>query len=298
MPLVARPLSLSNRMGRRFASKTFYWIPIFTIYLALFPCVPTPDQGNPASSPPQIAGSDTLGKPCFVVGNFPIPQSAKTNPNVQCVPDGRQTFPPIPELLLNGTNYSSIDYQSEKNMSAVYFAFRKLSPKGHTREEGLEYLATYISLYESMQLALRSIGPRAPKNAIATAKGVLAFLSMNVALLKLDVPQVKVRLQSTLKLCVDCSVQEKYNLIIFAAGSGFDPESVLRELEGSGCQSSQQCAALQRMEADRRNSKNTAVLSTFLLKSEASSSNLGLWRAHAANCILWLVMITKLVIFG
>lgn len=56
-------------------------------------------------------------------------------------------------------------------MSAVGFAYQELSSKNSQAKYGLDYLAEWLALYQSIQLGLRSIGPQAPKNAVSITKG-------------------------------------------------------------------------------------------------------------------------------
>ncbi|KAH9810413.1 hypothetical protein DFH28DRAFT_1085670 [Melampsora americana] len=238
-------------------------LPLFFLCVTLF-------LSTTASAKGYIPGPD---KPCYIAGNYSIPKSSRLNHDIQCV-DGPQGFPPIPDLKYQGTTYSSIDYhQSEKNWVSVPFALRTLSPsKNLPKDTALDKLSIYMTLYEAMLVALRSIGPRAPKGAISQMKALQEFLLLDVAVVKQDIPLVKTKLTSVLRNCPNCSVKDKYEIIMFASSAGIDPEKFFLELEGSGCRSRAKCADLQKAETERRKSKNSAVMSTFLLSSATSLS--------------------------
>ncbi|EGG10806.1 uncharacterized protein MELLADRAFT_103037 [Melampsora larici-populina 98AG31] len=239
-----------------------------------------------------IPGPD---KPCYVAGNYSIPQSSRLNPDIECV-EGPQAFPPIPDLKYQGTTYSSIDYhQSDKSWVPVPFALQNLSPsKNLPKDTALDKLSIYMTLYGSMIVGLRSIGPRAPKGAISQMKALIEFLSLNVAVVQQDIPRVKTQLASVLSKCPNCSVKDKYDVIMFASSTGIDPEKFFLELEGSGCNSRAKCADLQKAESNRIKSKNSAVLSTFLLSSGAPSCRFNF--DHSKYFFVFMIPILALVV--
>lgn len=203
--------------------------------------------------------------PCFInrVGNgknhekLLLLESSSISPKrffeVACLNNAKQPVPGIPDLILNGITYSSIDFQTFlAQKSAVGFAIDKFifevkqmamvqrpstadqddNPEQGDAEDGdamqeemqtereISLLTTYWKLYGAMSVALRILNNQPSKSILTILKGPAFVLDFQRARLDGNVRKIMFNLKQILKNCLNCTNVETKRLALLAKASG------------------------------------------------------------------------------
>lgn len=185
---------------------------------------------------------------------------------VLCLQNENRHVPGIPDIMLNGTTYSSIDFQNSlDHQSAVAFAIDKFifqlkeeenfdlssdpedeqidqdddqggGQEEHQKLQKRELLIKYWKLYGAMDIALRVLNTKQSKHTLNLLKGPGFVLNFQTARLEGNVGDVEFQLGHILKNCLDCTAIEVKRLVLLAKASGVKDERLFRtmRLENSG----------------------------------------------------------------
>ncbi|KAA1139009.1 hypothetical protein PGTUg99_033549 [Puccinia graminis f. sp. tritici] len=220
---------------------------------------------------------------------------------VSCLDHAIQPVPGIPDLILNGITYSSIDFQvSLDHKSSVGFAIDKFifelehkaafervsntevgslvehreddtkEPKMDAEERKqrarseILLLTTYWKLYGAMDIALRVLNNQSAAKILSLLKGPGFVLNFQRARLEGKVKEIGFYLIQILKNCFNCTGIERKRLILLARASGVTNQSI-SEAEALA------------------NSSNKTQSPTALTSGSGQSQRLlkGLWHTHA-----------------
>ncbi|PLW18632.1 hypothetical protein PCANC_13317 [Puccinia coronata f. sp. avenae] len=192
-------------------------------------------------------------KPCFVLGPGQYPFTP--NPNVTCKEDGTRMIPPIPELSFKGIDYSAIHYRADLYTTPVMSAFQIFTIDSRTKvPEQIEFLTNSRELYISMDIAIRSLGNQLPQASyhLRTCRSIVKVLDFQIARLQGRVAKIEDALNQVLKYCANCSVKERFDIIIRAAISGIVVERFLDELDKIRCLTKEQCDKEQKIAEEKK----------------------------------------------
>ncbi|WAQ93156.1 hypothetical protein PtA15_18A214 [Puccinia triticina] len=213
---------------------------LFTIVFA----IPSPAP-NPTPSI-QVAESDDLSifnaKPCFILGSGKVP--FKPNLEVACMDDGIRMIPPIPELSYKGIKYSAVHYRPNIVTTPVMSAFEIFTIDSQKRvPEQITFLTNARELYIAMDIAIRSLGNTLPHAGGHTrnCRAVVKVLDFQIARLEARIPAIEKALETMLKYCANCSVKERFDIIMLASQSGIIVDRFLDGLDKIGCLTKAQC---------------------------------------------------------
>ncbi|PLW18443.1 hypothetical protein PCANC_15797 [Puccinia coronata f. sp. avenae] len=233
------------------------------------------------SSSPAIFNSSNKSRiPCFISNvnsdtnnHNPLYWKDKTSSlsidrfsEVSCLNDAEEPIPGIPDLILNGITYSSIDFQTSlDHKSSVGYAVDKFifeleqkvmldksSNKSETveasplvqeqeaqRKEGIAettreevlLLTTYWKIYGAMDIALRVLNNQSSAKLLSLSKGPGFVLNFQRARLEGKVREMEFYLAQILRNCLNCTGIEGKRLILLARASGLTKNETLSQAE-------------------------------------------------------------------
>ncbi|KAA1112100.1 hypothetical protein PGT21_022825 [Puccinia graminis f. sp. tritici] len=194
----------------------------------------------------EVAESDEIAifnaKPCFILGPGRVP--FKPNPEVTCIEDGIRMIPPIPELSYKGINYSAIHYRPNLITTPVMSAFQIFAIDNTKRvPEQIAFLTNSRELYISMDIAIRSLGNQLPYSGghVRNSRAISKVLDFQIARLEAKIPAIEKALENMLNYCANCSVKERFDIIMRAGESGIIVDRFLDNLDKIGCLTKDQC---------------------------------------------------------
>ncbi|KAH9447463.1 hypothetical protein Pst134EA_029499 [Puccinia striiformis f. sp. tritici] len=213
--------------------------------LIMVSAMPSP-QAPKSSAAIKIVQSDDAvifkAKPCFILGpgKFPFTPNAE----VTCITEGTRMIPPIPELTYKGINYSAVHYRGDIITTPIMSAFRLFVIDNRNRvPEQITFLTNSRELYIAMDIAIRSLGNQLPRGNghLRTCRSIVKVLDFQIARLQGTAPVIAKALGEVLKYCANCSVKEKFDMIMLAAESGISVDIFLDDLDRVGCLTKSQC---------------------------------------------------------
>ncbi|KAH9470407.1 hypothetical protein Pst134EA_007665 [Puccinia striiformis f. sp. tritici] len=181
---------------------------------------------------------------------------------VSCVHDGKQPIPGIPELILNGITYSTIDFQaSSKHQSPVGFAIDKFiieleqkvsierPSKNHlnsnligkerkkkemeeaerrrqSEKAAVLLLTTYWKIYGAMDIALRVLNNQDSVKLLSLSKGPGFVLNFQRARLEGKLREIEFYLTQIIRNCDNCTGIETQRLLVLARASGVSNQAL------------------------------------------------------------------------
>lgn len=109
--------------------------------------------------------------------------------------------------------------------------------------EQLIYLNNCRELYASTMMAVRSLGPELPFGSehLLHLKSAIAAIDFQVARLEGKTTEITKTLSRALSNCPNCSVKDRYSIIMLAAESGIKVDTFLDDLDKVGCLTPAQC---------------------------------------------------------
>ncbi|KNZ50731.1 hypothetical protein VP01_426g5 [Puccinia sorghi] len=266
----------------------------------VLPCKKSRSDAPPSPQPPQpheepqkretglkLAQSDEDSvfnpKPCFIMGNF---LQILFSPNflhflylfdslldfLTCIKAGIRVIPPIPELTFKGINYSDIHYRPNIVTTPVMSAFEIFTINSRNKvPEQIEFLFNSRELYISMEVAIRSLGNQLPRAAdhVRDHRMVAKVLDFQLARLEGRIAEIEKALGEMLRFCANCSVKEKFDIIMRAAESGIIVDRFLDDLDRVGCLTKEQCDEEKKKAEDERKAAEK--------KKEEEKKKLGHW---------------------
>ncbi|KAH9471696.1 hypothetical protein Pst134EA_005575 [Puccinia striiformis f. sp. tritici] len=145
-------------------------------------------------------------KPCYMTGQFKVPDEVHINPHVTCL-EGYQSFHNIPDVLFDRTQYSINDYQREPKFSPVGFAVEFFTPKKRNAKI-TRVLLNLMTVYDATNAALRSYGNERMDD-VKKIKGPAAYLAFQYAISTGDLQDAAKQLKRVLDNCVNCKSGER-----------------------------------------------------------------------------------------